>query len=119
MPAERIYAHPAVSADNGRVALRRGPLVYCLEHADHDGHRVQDYRLPRQAAIETEMRADLFDGIVTLTAQGLRLEAGDWDEVLYRASPPRAETATLTAIPYYLWNNRGPGTMQVWVPEGL
>ncbi|MBI4922676.1 MAG: glycoside hydrolase family 127 protein [Devosia nanyangense] len=118
MPAERIYAHPAVRADSGRVALKRGPLVYCLEHPDHAGHRVQDYRLPRRADLKTATRADLFDGIVTLEAEGIRLEEDDWLDHLYRASPPRTEPATLTAIPYYLWNNRGPGTMLVWVPEG-
>ncbi len=118
MPAERIYAHPAVRADSGRVALKRGPLVYCLEQPDNAGGRVQDYRLPRASDLRTETRADLFDGIVTLTAPAIRLEDEDWEDHLYRSGPPATEPATLTAIPYYLWANRGPGTMLVWVPEG-
>ena len=50
MPAERIYAHPAVKEDVGRVALKRGPLVYCVEETDNPGGPVQQLRLPRTAS---------------------------------------------------------------------
>ena len=52
MPAERIYAHPGVRMDVGRVALKRGPLVYCVEEADNPGGRVQRLKLPRSAELE-------------------------------------------------------------------
>lgn len=112
MPPERIWAHPSVGADGGRVALRRGPLVYCLESPDNGGP-VQHLRLPRGAELAVDRR-DLFDGIVALTAQGLRLNASG---PLYTTSPPATSAAVLTAIPYYLWANRGPASMSVWVPE--
>ena len=54
---------------------------------------------------------------MTLTARGSAASAGDWDGALYRTSPPAAAPATLTAIPYYLWANRAPGPMTVWVRE--
>jgi DUF1680 family protein len=117
MPAERIYAHPAVRMDVGRVALKRGPLVYCLEEADNPGGAVQRFRLPRTAALKATTRHDLFDGIVTLSADGLALEAGDWRNALYRTTPPAERPAEITALPYYLWNNREKGSMLVWVPE--
>ena len=117
MPPERIYAHPAVKEDIGRVALKRGPLVYCVEEIDNPGGPVQQLRLPRTASVEPRMRGDLFDGIVTLTASAEREDASGWGDGLYRSAPPQAMPSHLTAIPYYLWNNREKGSMQVWVSE--
>jgi DUF1680 family protein len=114
MPPARLYANPRVRADLGKVALRRGPLVYCLEQADN-AEPVPQLSLPRDAEITTEDRA-LFDGIVAMTARGAAL-AG-WDRDLYRDAPPKAAPASLTAIPYYLWANREPGAMAVWLREG-
>ena len=118
MPAERIYAHPDVRADVGRVAIRRGPLIYCAEQADHGNRPVKRLRLPRDANLESAMRSDLFDGVVTVVADADIAETGDWDGALYRGSPAGTGDAKLTAIPYYLWCNRGPGQMLVWIPEG-
>ena len=117
MPAERIYAHPAVRMDAGRVALKRGPLVYCLEEVDNPGGRVQRLRLPRNAELKSTTRADLFDGIVTIAAEAVAVQDEGWQHELYRTSPPAEERAILTALPYYLWNNRQKGSMLVWVPE--
>jgi len=117
MPAERSYANPNVQMDVGRVALRRGPLVYCLEEVDNGGP-VQRLKLPRQAELKSTTRADLFDGIVTITAPARALVEDDWKDTLYRTAPPAEGPATLTAVPYFLWANRGEGSMLVWVPEG-
>ena len=116
MPAERLYAHPAVIMDAGRVALKRGPLVYCLEEADNPGGIVQRLKISRSAELRTTTRADLFGGIVTVDAAGAAIRTGDWSS-LYRTDPPREEPASLTALPYYLWANRGKGSMVVWIPE--
>ncbi len=116
MTAEKIYAHPAVIMDAGRVALKRGPLVYCLEEADNPGGFVQRLKIGRDAELKTSTRADLFGGIVTLSAEGTAIQTGDWQS-LYRTKRADEEPATLTALPYYLWANRGRGSMVVWVPE--
>lgn len=116
MPPVRLYAHPGVIMDAGRVALKRGPLVYCVEEADNPGGRVQRLKLPRTSELRTSTRADLFDGVVTLSADALAIDEGDWS-TLYRTNPSREQPATLTALPYYLWANRGQGSMLVWVPE--
>ena len=118
MPAERLYAHPNVRMDVGRVALRRGPLIYCVEEADNPGQPVQTLELDRAAPIEANERADLFGGVVTLEAPAKRLVPGDGTCALYSTTPPDAKDATLTALPYYLWANREPGSMQVWIAEG-
>jgi DUF1680 family protein len=117
MPPERIYAHPSVKQDIGRVALKRGPLVYCVEEVDNLGGRVQQLQLPRDARIETEERGDLFDGVVTLAASAQRVEDQGWGYSLYRNAPPVVSDCRLTALPYYLWNNRAKGSMQVWLLE--
>ncbi|WP_159588612.1 glycoside hydrolase family 127 protein [Chelativorans xinjiangense] len=117
MQPERIYANPQVTADFGRVALKRGPLVYCLEHADNPGIPVRQTRLPRGAEVRAAAREDLFDGVTLLTAEGKAIDGSDWHGTLYRTDPPDEWPATLTAIPYFLWNNRGPGPMQVWIGE--
>ena len=117
MPPERLHAHPAVTADLGRVALRRGPLIYCLEEADNPGGPVQRLALPRASALRPERREELFGGTVTLAAEAERLEEADWDGALYRPEPPKRVPARLTALPYFLWNNRARGSMTVWIPE--
>jgi DUF1680 family protein len=116
MPVERLYAHPEVRADIGRVALKRGPLVYCLEHADNEGIALERARLPRDAKIEAREMPHLFDGIVGISAAGKSAGVG-WGDRLYRNAPPEDARAELLAIPYYLWCNRGSGRMVVWIPE--
>ena len=116
MPPERVYAHPSVHADVGRVALMRGPLIYCLEEADNPGGPVQQLRLSRRAELHLSVQGQAFDA-VTIDAEGLRLMTGDWAGTLYRGTPPVTEKATLTLLPYYLWNNRTPGSMTVWIAE--
>lgn len=116
MPPQRLYAHPGVIMNAGRVALKRGPLVYCVEEVDNPGGRVQRLRLPRAAELRAERRSDLFDGAVTLSANAISIDESNWSN-LYRTEPPAQREGVLTAIPYYLWANRGQGSMLVWVPE--
>jgi DUF1680 family protein len=118
MPVERLYAHPSVSMDAGRAALKRGPLVYCAEQVDNPSVPVARVRLPRTAHVAATERRDLFDGIVTVTVDGKAIGSDGWADTLYRTEPPQAVAATWTAVPYYLWNNREPGKMLVWIPEG-
>lgn len=117
MASRRTYAHPRVRANAGRVALERGPLVYCIEGPDNPGGLVQGLRLPRNAPLADVPRADLFDGIIAVATDAVRVSETGWEHTLYGHIPPRTEPAMLTAIPYYLWNNRGPADMLVWIPE--
>lgn len=117
MPPERIYAHPSVQTDVGRVALKRGPLVYCVEETDNCSGPVQRLRLPRRSEIMVEQRDDLFDGIVTLVTEATRVSDEGWRGTLYRTAPPVEVPAKLIALPYYLWNNREKGSMMIWLAE--
>ena len=116
MPVERVYAHPQVGQDVGAVALQRGPLVYCVEQADQRDP-VPQLRLPAGAALASHFEPDLLGGVVVVTGEALAVDDADWDGQLYRAQAPRLRPTTLKAIPYYAWDNRAPGAMQVWLPE--
>lgn len=116
MPPERLYAHPGVIMDTGRVALKRGPLVYCVEEVDNPGGRVQRLKLPRKSDLSVVQRNDIFGGVVQLEAKASAIDEAEWSG-LYRTRPPAEHQSTLTAVPYYLWSNRGQGSMMVWIPE--
>lgn len=116
MPVERLYAHPAVAADVGSVALRRGPVVYCLEQVDHAAP-LGRVLLPAAAELRARFDPALLGGVTVVEAQGVALADDGWEEQLYRPAPPAAEPCALKAIPYFAWDNRAPGPMTVWLRE--
>jgi len=116
MPVERIHAHPLVQADVGRVSLRRGPLIYCIEQADHAETAVGLLRLPGRAELRIEERKDLLGGIVTIVADAEAAAPHPAAGALYTTEACATLPARLMGIPYFLWNNRGPNRMQVWLP---
>ncbi len=115
MPAERIYAHPDVRQDIGRVALRRGPLVYCLEQQDNPA-AVNRVRLPVGAALSQTFEP-LLGGIAVIRAEARAADAAAWGPKLYRTRPPAETAGPIMAVPYYIWCNRGPNAMQLWLRE--
>ena len=73
MPIRRVIANPAVEADRGRIALQRGPIVFCAEWPDTpDGH-VRNLMLPRNATLTAEFRPELFNGVVRITGRAMSL----------------------------------------------
>jgi hypothetical protein len=116
MPAERLRAHPEVRADAGRVALRRGPLVYCLEEADN-GPLLGSIALPADAPLRAHHEPDRLGGVTVITASAERTPAGAWPGGLYSAGAAAPDPAEITAVPYYAWANRTPGEMLVWIRE--
>lgn len=114
MPVERMAAHPNVKADQGLVALQRGPLVYCLEACDN-GEELASLFLPATAPLEAEKVTDVLGGVVVVRGTASVAPELDWSDRLYQAVPaPRS--VPFQAIPYYAWDNRAPGAMRVWLP---
>ncbi|MBI3829368.1 MAG: glycoside hydrolase family 127 protein [Planctomycetes bacterium] len=120
MPPRRIESHPYALENAGRVALMRGPLVYCVEQADQPGLDPRALVLPASAEIRAEHREELLNGVSVLRFRGEAQPPDQaWSGKLYRSA--RAPTtsagknAEVTAIPYYAWANREPGRMQVWL----
>src|SRR6266545_4569902 len=108
MPVRRVVAHPSVEADQGRVALQRGPLVYAAEWPDNPGGHVRNLLLRDEAPLTSEFRSDLLGGVQVINGRSTSLAYNDLREV------EQHEQAFL-AIPYYAWANRGPGEMAVWM----
>jgi DUF1680 family protein len=95
MPVRRVLANDQVADDRGMAALARGPILFALEAVDNGGS-LKELKLPLNVPLTSQFRADLLNGVQVVTA----------------ALPGR----TVTAIPYYAWNNRGKGEMEVWIP---
>lgn len=104
-----VKAHDKVEADCGRIAVERGPLVYCAESADNR-FDIQSIMLPAYPQFETLDRPDLLNGIKQLETQGQSLSYDKDGRLLIR-------DVALTLIPYYAWNHRGIGKMMVWLPQ--
>jgi hypothetical protein len=115
MPVERNRAHPDVRQNAGRIALQRGPLVYCLEGADHDVP-LQRIRLPDAALLEARFADDLFGGTAVIEGEAISADLSEWGNKLYRADSTAGTPYRMTAVPYYAWDNRRPGQMRVWIP---
>jgi len=110
-----ISAHPSVRANAGRVALQRGPLVYCLEEVDNAAP-LGALSLDVSRAHEAEAERTLENGANAIKVAGYRDDdAARHDTRLYRPAQTEATPITIRAIPYYLWGNREPGEMQVWI----
>jgi hypothetical protein len=116
MPVERIEAHPRVRANAGRVALQRGPLVYCLEEIDN-GANLPDIALPRDASLSAGYDEETLGGVVIIRGDGLRRAPDGWDGTLHRPVGSDMAGVPITAVPYFAWANRGLGEMLVWIRE--
>ena len=118
MPIRAIWAHPAVRDLQRRVALERGPLVYCLEGIDHHGTILDRIAIdPRNVSNEfqVEHNENLLSGVSVLRGKGTVVDESGWENVLYRNKQPSSKSIDITAIPYYAWDNRAPGQMRIWI----
>jgi len=110
MPVRRVAADENVGADRGRVALQRGPLVYCAEWPDNPAGHVRNLVLPDNARLTAEFEPGVLKGITVIKGRALGL-AYDAQGNVTKAEQDFA------AIPYYAWANRGRGQMVVWIPN--
>lgn len=122
MNTEVVASNPRVAEDRGKVAVRRGPLIYCMEQLDQpQGVALADVMISSSPAAKftSESQPDLLQGITVLRHRGGVFELSSAEEALYapaRLVPAKTRPAELTFIPYYVWANRGPSAMQVWTP---
>lgn len=114
MPVVRVRANPRVTHARRRVALQRGPLVYCLEEIDN-GAGLDRLALPREAPLQARFDDATLGGCVVIEGTGQRTRVVG--EELYSKAVPTVDTARLRAVPYALWANRGEGEMSVWIDE--
>ncbi len=118
MPVHAVYAHPSVRQMQGRIALQRGPLIYCVEGVDHEGAELERISIDPAALSQFKIvhRPDLLNGVTVLQGVGEKLTDAGWDGLLYRYDQPSSRASVnITAIPYYAWDNRAAGEMRVWL----
>jgi DUF1680 family protein len=124
MTPQLLASNSRVVENTNRVAVQRGPLVYCLEQLDQpNGIRLADLAIPASATQNPNFSEffdqDLLDGVTVVRLEGAHLEIPDTQRTLYfpaSATPAKSTNVPLTFIPYYAWANRTPAAMQVWTP---
>ena len=113
MPIRRVTANEKVEADRGRVAIERGPIVFCAEWPDNGGG-THGLILPDDVSLTSEFRKDMLRGVVVLKGKALNATvSGENDRPLSVAGHD------LIMIPYYAWAHRGRGEMDVWLPRSF
>lgn len=109
MEIKKVKAIDQIEADRNKVALERGPLVYCVEGPDNAG-KANNFIVPTDAVFTARFEKDLLNGVTVLTGQVPVFQAAADGSGIERRNE------LITAIPYYTWANRGKSTMQVWLP---
>ena len=113
--AKFVRANPQVREDAGKVAITRGPLVYCLEEVDN-GANLSAITVDTEKELRSEVD-ETRNGYVVVKAHGKRLCEEQWKDGLYSSQKLQKKDVELLAVPYFYWNNRGMGEMEVWIRE--
>jgi len=117
MPVEFLRSHPH-SSNNARLAISRGPMIYCIETEDHPGIDVFDILLSPDTKLTPHFESGLLGGVVVLKGEASVQDLSSWRGKLYRPYRKEKKVKTkplgITAIPYFAWANRSPGKMLVW-----
>src|SRR6202034_3073913 len=115
MPVQRHFSNYEVAGNRGRVAISRGPLIYCAEEVDNGGH-LDRFALYPEKGVELKREDSELGEIVSLSVPGSKEELED--RSLYSLTPPSTVPCEIKMIPYYAWDNRAPGEMLVWLRHG-
>ncbi|MCU0461582.1 MAG: glycoside hydrolase family 127 protein [Bacteroidales bacterium] len=110
MPVRKVIADERIKADIGKVAIQRGPLIYCAEWPDNNTGNVLNLVIDRDAEMSTEYVDKLLEGTQIIRTTGWQTKK------TLSGTIEKLPSEKLTLIPYALWNNRGPGQMMVWIP---
>jgi uncharacterized protein len=112
-------AHPAVHYLQGRMAIQRGPIVYCLEGVDHGAITLDRIAIDPKHILSNEFGVEYLDhllgGVSLLRGKGSVVDESGWEGMLYRYREQFSKSMDITAIPYYAWDHRTPGEMRVWM----
>jgi hypothetical protein len=112
MEIRKIYSREELSQNKSRVALQRGPVVYCVEGADNDG-QAWNIVVPKSSVFRTEYFSVLNEPVISLVANLPVAEVSADGQAI------NTTLKKVKAIPYYTWCNRGSNPMQVWLPESI
>jgi DUF1680 family protein len=112
MKVRKITSHPLLKQTEHRVALQYGPMIYCVEGTDNRGTAF-DFIVPENTAFKVQYNEGMLGGINQISFNGQVMQPSDDRKSIVPV------TKTITAIPYFSWNNRGADQMQVWLPTTI
>jgi DUF1680 family protein len=117
MPVKLMEANPLAEETRNQVAVKRGPVVYCLEAVDLGNKKIYDIGIPISINLKPEHIRIGNNAIVGLIGEAKLIHQGSWKNQLYKEiSKTSDQSVPIRLIPYYAWGNRGLGDMQVWLP---
>lgn len=111
MEVRRVVANNNIKEDMGKIALQRGPIMYCAEWPDNKG-KTSNIIIPVNTNFTTEYKADLLNGVTVLKAAVPAVVISNNENI-------STVQQAFTAIPYYSWANRGKGEMMIWFPTQI
>jgi DUF1680 family protein len=131
MPVQLIESHPLVEETRNQLAVKRGPIVYCLESPDLPANvRVRDLTISARNEFEVQTDFEPLSGVAVLETTLRHVDAVNWDNHLYRpvggsrstdnvsqAETQRSRPVKTRLVPYFAWSNRGESEMSVWIPR--
>ena len=109
---QKLVSREEIAANMDRIAIQRGPLVYCVEGADNNG-KAWNILVPKNTTFNV-VEYQVLDEKVMAVQADMMVMSGSED-----GTNLRSETKKITAIPYYTWANRGQNEMQVWLPTKI
>ena len=115
MPVQTHFSNYEVISNRGRVAISRGPLIYCAEEIDNGG-RLDRFAIYPDKGSQVKREDSELGEIVSLSVPGSREDPEE--SLLYSLSEPATKPCEIKMIPYYAWDNRAPGEMLVWLRRG-
>jgi DUF1680 family protein len=113
MPVRKVVADERVKEDRGKIAIQRGPVIYCTEWPDNNTGNVLNLFINADASFTAEYNPSLLEGTEVIKTSGYQTKR------TLDGNIERLEEETVTLIPYALWNNRGAGQMMVWLPTTI
>jgi DUF1680 family protein len=116
MPAALIESNPLVEETKNQVAVKRGPIVYCLESSDLPDQGMFDVAIPASIKLQSSPMKIENGNVMALTGEARLLQNNDWKNTLYKEVNTTVKPVKIKLIPYYAWANRGKTDMTVWLP---
>ena len=112
-----VHANPMVKEDIGKVAIMKGPVVYCMEEMDNE-ENLPAYYITSDAELTEIYESELLKGTTIIKTLGKKMLSHSWNsDELYKETEVQFENKVLTFVPYAYWGNRKTGEMLVWVKE--
>ncbi|WP_443939391.1 hypothetical protein [Pedobacter sp. MW01-1-1] len=116
MEATLIEANPLVEENRNQIAVKRGPIVYCLESIDLPGKSIFNAFVPVNTTFEAKAITISGTNMMSLVGKAKLESPNNWSKVLYRPVEDKSTVAEIKLIPYFAWGNRGHSEMSVWLP---